>query len=93
MRAALDIVAAVAHIRTIAGRRTRLRIGIATGFVVMREPRGCIPVEHASLVKTPNLAARLQTLADPGLCCRLREDTRSLTRQVSLIMRDLGPTR
>jgi class 3 adenylate cyclase/predicted ATPase len=73
IRAALDIVARDAHMSP----QVDVRIGIATGPVVIgdllegRSPsvsRG--PVEHRSNISAvgepPNLAARLQTLAEPG---------------------------
>lgn len=47
--------------------RLEVRVGIETGFVVVGEivGRGAAQ-EHSALGLTPNLAARLQTVADPG---------------------------
>jgi class 3 adenylate cyclase/tetratricopeptide (TPR) repeat protein len=78
VRAALALVEAVANLRTSAGGALQVRIGIATGTVVVSELLiQEIPVEQAVVGETPNLAARLQTLAEPGtvlICpntCRL----------------------
>jgi class 3 adenylate cyclase len=47
--------------------RPRVRIGIATGLVVVGDLIGEGASEEAAAVgETPNLAARLQTLAEPG---------------------------
>src|SRR6516165_5030214 len=74
VRAALALVDAVANLRTNVDVPLQVRIGIATGTVVVgegSEARGVVG-------ETPNLAARLQTLAEPGtvLIC---PSTRRLT--------------
>jgi class 3 adenylate cyclase len=77
--AALEIVDAVASLRTDVGSALQARVGIATGTVVMNELLvNEIPAEKAIVGETPNLAARLQTLAEPGtvLIC---PSTRQLT--------------
>jgi class 3 adenylate cyclase len=67
VRAALEIVDAVAMLRTDVGAALQVRIGIATGIVVVSELLVSeISAEQATIGETPNLAARLQTLADPG---------------------------
>src|SRR2546422_1812901 len=63
VRAGLDIIAAVARLETRAAEPLAVRIGIATGVVVGGEGE---LREHAVVGETPNLAARLQALAEPG---------------------------
>src|SRR6266481_4114261 len=63
VRAGLDIIAAVARLETRAAEPLAVRIGIATGVVVVGESE---LREHAVVGETPNLAARLQALAEPG---------------------------
>src|SRR5262249_7849676 len=67
VRAALDIIATVARLETRAGESLAVRIGIATGVVVIGDSsrEGALR-EHAVVGDTPNLAARLQALAEPG---------------------------
>jgi class 3 adenylate cyclase/predicted ATPase/energy-coupling factor transporter ATP-binding protein EcfA2 len=79
VRAGLEIVDAVTSLRTDVGTPQQARIGIATGTVVMNELLvNEVPAEKAIVGETPNLAARLQTLAEPGtvLIC---PSTRQLT--------------
>jgi class 3 adenylate cyclase len=79
VHAALEIVDAVARLRTNVGAALQVRIGIATGTVVVTELLvNEISAEQATVGETPNLAARLQTLAEPGtvLICPI---TRQLT--------------
>jgi predicted ATPase/class 3 adenylate cyclase len=78
VRAALTIVDAVAKLRTDDDVALQARIGIATGTVVVSELLiDDTTSEQAVVGETPNLAARLQSLADPGtvlICpstCRL----------------------
>jgi class 3 adenylate cyclase/tetratricopeptide (TPR) repeat protein len=67
VRAGLDIIAAVARLETRAAEPLAVRIGIATGLVVVGDPSGGSALrEHALVGDTPNLAARLQALAEPG---------------------------
>src|SRR5258708_14929745 len=67
VRASLDIIAAVARLETRAAEPLAVRIGIATGLVVIGDlsRQGALR-EHAVVGETPNLAARLQALAEPG---------------------------
>jgi class 3 adenylate cyclase/tetratricopeptide (TPR) repeat protein len=79
VRAALALVDAVANLETNVGAALQVRIGIGTGTVVVSELLiGDTPAEQAVIGETPNLAARLQTLAEPGtvLIC---PQTRQLT--------------
>src|SRR6201997_5689749 len=67
VRAGLDIIAAVAELETPAAEPLAVRIGIATGLVVVGDlSREGALREHAVVGDTPNLAARLQALAEPG---------------------------
>ncbi len=68
VRAGLDTIAAVGRLRTGATERVELRIAIATGLVVIGDLiSGDASEEHATVGDTPNLAARLQSLAEPGV--------------------------
>ena len=67
VRAALAIVDAVGRIARPDGRRLETRIGIATGLVVVGDIIGSGAAREESIVgETPNLAARLQALAEPN---------------------------
>ncbi|HET7910857.1 MAG TPA: AAA family ATPase [Pseudolabrys sp.] len=67
VRAALDIAAAVARVKTPADEPLSVRIGIATGLVVVGDLGGEGTLgEHAVVGDTPSLAARLQALVEPG---------------------------
>ncbi len=66
VRAALAIVASMAHEKRPDGQAPEVRIGIATGLVVIGELVGAGAArEHSVVGETPNLAARLQALAEP----------------------------
>jgi len=67
VRAALDIAAAVARLKTPAVEPLSVRIGIATGLVVVGGLGGEGKLrEHSVVGDAPSLAARLQALAEPG---------------------------
>ena len=67
VRAALAIAAAASGIATAAGEPLAARIGIATGTVVVGDLIGDEESRERAVVgETPNLAARLQALAEPG---------------------------
>ena len=67
VRAALAIVDTVARLATPAGKALAARIGIATGLVIVGDLIGEGVAREAAVVgETPNLAARLQALAEPG---------------------------
>jgi class 3 adenylate cyclase len=90
VRAALDIVAAIPRLDTIAQQKLMARVGVATGVVVV----GDLMAERASdgqaaVGDTPNLAARLQALAEVGTVV-ISASTRRLTAG-HFEYRDLGP--
>ncbi|HEX5211506.1 MAG TPA: AAA family ATPase [Pseudolabrys sp.] len=89
VRAALDIAAAVARLRTPADEPLSVRIGIATGLVVVgdRGGEGALR-DHTVIGDTPNLAARLQALAEPGEVI-IAASTRRLLGDL-FRLRDLG---
>jgi len=64
IRASLEIVAAVGVLESGSEAPLRVRVGIATGVVVIGEEGGA--EEGTALGETPNLAARLQTVAEPN---------------------------
>jgi len=67
VRAGLDIVAAVGRLDAPVVGEVRVRIGIATGLVVVGDLIGEGASQEQTVVgETPNLAARLQALAAPG---------------------------
>ena len=64
--AGLDLVAAVTALDARPGVRLACRIGIATGLVVVGDLLGSGSAQEQAVVgETPNLAARLQSLAEP----------------------------
>jgi len=93
VRAGLEIAVAVAKLETRAIEPLRTRIGIATGLVVVGELVGQGSAQEQAVVgDTPNLAARLQGLAEPGsmvidgclatcLTCAISADLRSRASQ------------
>ena len=67
VRAGLAMVEAVGRLQVRPDARLAIRVGIATGTVVIGELVGQgAAQEHAAFGETPNLAARLQVLAEPG---------------------------
>ena len=89
VRAGLDIIAAVARLETRAAEPLAVRIGIATGVVVIGElSREGALREHAVVGETPNLAARLLALAEPGTIV-VAASTRRLLGDL-FRLRDLG---
>ena len=76
MRAGLELVAAVGSLKTHAPLQTR--VGIATGLVVVGDLIGSgVSQEQAIVGETPNLAARLQGIAEPNVVV-IAESTRKL---------------
>jgi len=67
VRAALAMIDSVRHIERPDGFRLETRVGIATGLVVVGDIIGAGAAREESIVgETPNLAARLQALAEPN---------------------------
>ena len=65
VRAGLKLVAAVSDLKTHAALQTR--VGIATGLVVVGDLIGSGDAQERGIVgETPNLAARLQSIAEPN---------------------------
>ncbi len=78
VRAGLQLVEKVAGLDTAAGA-LQVRVGIATGLVVVGDLIGQgASQEQAVVGETPNLAARLQALAEPGTVV-IAPSTRRLT--------------
>ena len=76
VRAGLELVAAVSSFETRVALQTR--VGIATGLVVVGDLIGSGKAQQRSIVgETPNLAARLQGIADPNMVV-IAEGTRKL---------------
>jgi class 3 adenylate cyclase/tetratricopeptide (TPR) repeat protein len=89
VRAGLEIHGALARLETPAGEPLAARIGIATGVVVV----GSLLAdgharEHVASGDTPNLAARLQALAEPGTIV-ISSSTRRLLGDLFRV-RDMG---
>jgi class 3 adenylate cyclase len=89
VRAGLAVVETVPKLATNAGSPLQARIGIATGLVVVGDLIGAgVAQEQAVVGETPNLAARLQALAEPGAVV-IAASTRRLTSGL-FEYRDLG---
>ena len=79
VRAGLEIVGKVGQLKQPDGRALQARVGIATGLVVTGGATGVGTAGEETVVgDTPNLAARLQSLADPG-CVLVGPSTHQLT--------------
>src|SRR5215469_7076283 len=88
VRAGLTLVNAVGALK--APGRLQLRIGIATGLVVVGDLIGAGSAQEQAIVgETPNLAARLQALAEPNAVV-IAEGTRQLIGAL-FELADLGP--
>jgi class 3 adenylate cyclase len=67
VRSGLEISTALAKLGTLAEDQLKVRIGIATGLVIVGDLIGQGSAQEQSVVgDTPNLAARLQSVAEPG---------------------------
>jgi class 3 adenylate cyclase len=76
VRAGLELVGAVSDLKTNAALQTR--VGIATGLVVVGDLIGSGAAQEQAVVgETPNLAARLQGIAEPNTVV-IAEPTRKL---------------
>ena len=89
-RAGLALVDAVANLQTDIGAELQVRVGIATGMVVVGDLTGeGAAKEQGAIGETPNLAARLQALTEPGTVL-ISESTHRLT-DGHFEDRNLGP--
>ena len=87
VRAGLELVAAVKALKTHAQLQTR--VGIATGLVVVGDLIGSGASQEQAIVgETPNLAARLQGVAEPNSVV-IAESTRKLVGNL-FELEDLG---
>jgi class 3 adenylate cyclase/tetratricopeptide (TPR) repeat protein len=87
VRAGLELTAAVGAIKTRASLQTR--VGIATGLVVVGDLIGWGTAQEQGIVgETPNLAARLQGVAEPNMVV-IAEGTRRLLGHL-FDLQDLG---
>jgi class 3 adenylate cyclase/tetratricopeptide (TPR) repeat protein len=91
VQAGLALVKGVPTLTTAGGSPLQVRIGIATGLVVVGDLIGAGAAQEQAVVgETPNLAARLQALAEPGTVV-IAATTRRLTGGL-FDYRDLGTT-
>jgi len=82
-RAGLAVTQAITRLRTPAGKPLQTRIGIATGLVIVGDLVGEGAAQEQAVVgDTPNLAARLQGAAEPGMVV-IAEATRHLVGDLS----------
>src|SRR5208282_5334826 len=87
VRAGLELIAAVTGLKTRAPLQTR--VGIATGLVVVGDLIGSGAAQEQAIVgETPNLAARLQGIAEPNTVV-IAEGTRKLLGNL-FELEDLG---
>jgi class 3 adenylate cyclase/predicted ATPase len=87
VRAGLELTAAVGKLKTRAPLQTH--VGIATGLVVVGDLTGAAAQERGIVGETPNLAARLQGIAEPNMVV-IAESTRRLLGNL-FELQDLGP--
>ena len=79
VRAGLELIGAVSALKPHAPLQTR--VGIATGLVVVGDLIGAGAAQEQAIVgETPNLAARLQGIAEPNMVV-IADGTRKLARQ------------
>jgi class 3 adenylate cyclase/predicted ATPase len=90
VRAGLAIVEAAPTVQTAAGAPLHVRVGIATGIVIVGDLLGSGEAQEREVVgSTPNLAARLQGIAKPDTVV-MAESTRKLLGELFELV-DLGP--
>ena len=90
VRGGLTLVEVVPKLMTTAGSSLAVRVGIATGLVVVGDLIGKgIAQEHGIVGETPNLAARLQAIAEPSTVV-IDDNTRNLLGNL-FELTDLGP--
>jgi class 3 adenylate cyclase/tetratricopeptide (TPR) repeat protein len=89
VRAGLAVTQAISQLRTPAGKALQTRIGVATGLVVVGDLVGEGAAQEQAVVgDTPNLAARLQGAARPGMVA-IAEATRHLVGDL-FVLKELG---
>lgn len=89
VRTGLDLVGSVGELVTPAGRPLQIRVGIATGEVVVGDMIGAgASWERGVVGETPNLAARLQGIANPDTVV-IADGTRRLVGNL-FELQDLG---
>jgi len=87
LRAGLELITAVAALKSLS---LRTRVGIATGLVVVGDLFGSGEAQERGIVgETPNLAARLQEIAEPNMVV-ICDSTRRLLGNL-FELEDLGP--
>ena len=90
VHAGLALVEAAPKLKTAAGVPLQVRVGIATGLVVVGDFIGAGAAQEQAVVgETPNLAARLQALAEPNAVV-IAGGTRRLLGEI-FELEDLGP--
>src|SRR6516225_7467954 len=88
VQAGLELIAAVTALKTSVSLQTR--VGIATGLVVVGDLVGSGSAQEQAIVgETPNLAARLQGIAEPNTVV-IAQGTRKLVGNL-FELEDLGP--
>jgi class 3 adenylate cyclase/predicted ATPase len=88
--AGLALAEAVPKLKAATGTPLQVRVGIATGLVVVGDLIGSGEAQERGVVgDTPNLAARLQGLAEPNMVV-IADSTRRLLGNL-FELRDLGP--
>jgi class 3 adenylate cyclase len=89
VRAGLALVEGAPKLKIVSSDTLQVRVGIATGLVVVGDLIGAGAAQEQAVVgETPNLAARLQALAEPGAVV-IASSTRRLTGGL-FEYRDLG---
>ena len=90
VQAGLALAEAMPKLKTAAGVPLQVRVGIATGLVVVGDLIGSGEAQERGIVgETPNLAARLQAMAEPNMVV-IAEGTRRLLGDL-FELGDLGP--
>src|SRR5262245_44928856 len=88
IRAGLELIKAVTELKSRASLQAR--VGIATGLVVVGDLIGAGETQERGIVgETPNLAARLQEIAEPNIVV-ICDSTRRLVGDI-FELEDLGP--
>jgi len=90
VRTGLALVDAVPKLSIEAGSPLQVRVGIATGLVVVGDLIGAGEAQERGIVgETPNVAARVQGIAEPGAVV-VADDTRRLLGNL-FELKELGP--